>query len=341
MSANKNFTNHLDRSVLLLFLGFFLVSAGTVTYKYVNRASCNEVLFSMDAKEYRVGEMIKLTDNSPNSSQWEWDFGDSSEISTVKSPLHIFDREGEYKVKLKINDLCERVETVVIKERLKLLDSTKFPIFELPSEIRVGKTLNVKDETDNATTWEWRFGEGSTIDAKTKRATYVFEEPGIKTVSLVVNGDLEYVTKKRIEVLPLPGQKTGVADIAEIERDRPSRIKNAPTSEPIKDAPTTATIKDAPTTSDKPSAAPYISEKEFSRKVLLVSNETLTAKSFSDFFCGDINKPIIVNGDNTTFLVFCEDIKGKKVKLKSLEIFRNKGSNCITNITVEYKKSWF
>ncbi|GEQ86173.1 hypothetical protein ULMS_16810 [Patiriisocius marinistellae] len=340
MSTNKNLTNHLDRSVLLLFLGFFLISAGTVTYKYVNRASCNEVLFSMDAKEYRVGDMVKLKDNSPNASQWEWNFGDSSEVSTVKSPLHIFDKEGEYKIKLKINNLCERVETIVIKEKLKLLDSTKLPIFEIPSEIRVGKTLRVKDETENSTTWEWRFGENSSIDANTKNAKYVYEEPGIKTISLVVNGDLDYVTKKRIEVLPIPGQKTGIADIAEIERNRPSRIKDAPSTAPIKDAPINA-IKDAPTTSEKPSAAPYISEKEFSRKVLLVSTEDLTAKSFSDFFCGDVNKPIVVNGDNTTFLVFCQDIEGKKIKLKKLQIFRKKGSNCIDNLAVEYKKSWF
>lgn len=335
MSANKNFSNHLDRSVVLMFLGFFLVSAGTVTYQFINQIPCSEVLFSMNAKEYRAGEMIKFQDDSPNAEEWEWVFGDSTEVSTVKNPLHIFDKEGEYKVKLKINKICERIETVVIKEKLIVLDSTKFPVFELPNKIRVGQVLSVKDETDNASTWEWRFGETSRIDADTKRAEYVFKEAGLKTVSLVVNGDVTYIKKKKIEVTPRPEDKTEIVAIEQPKREKNWNIKDAPE---ISDAP-----KSASTGSNlKPNSVPYISEKEFSRKILLVSNEKLNAKAFTEFFCGDINKNIVVNGKNTTFLVFCEKIEGKKIKLKELNLFRDKGSNCIKNVTVEYKKSgWF
>ena len=37
---------------------------------------------------------------------------------------------------------------------------------------------------------------------------------------------------------------------------------------------------------------------------------------------------------------FKERKRGKKIKIKDLKIFRNEDTNCITTITVEYKKLW-
>ena len=91
---------------------------------------------------------------------------------------------------------------VVVQEyKQQILDSTKFPVFDIPESIRVGESLILKDETDNASTWEWRFGETPRVDAESRTASYVYKESGLYTVKLIVNGDVEYMTKKKINVL--------------------------------------------------------------------------------------------------------------------------------------------
>ncbi|GAL82636.1 hypothetical protein JCM19274_220 [Algibacter lectus] len=69
-----------------------------------------------------------------------------------------------------------------------------------------------------------------------------------------------------------------------------------------------------------------------------MSESKITEKEFSNYFCGDVNKPIVVNGRNTTFLVFCQKIRGKRINIKRLTIFRNDGSNCIKNLNIEYSR---
>lgn len=332
MSSDKNMTNHIDKLVIYLFIAAFLISAGTFAFRYSKYAPCDEVLFTVNAKDFRAGEMIKFKDNTTGAAEWKWEFGDSTVSSYQKDPLHVFKKEGEYKVRLIVNNICERVETVVIKEKLTLLDSTKFPVFTLPESIRVGQTLNVKDETDNASTWEWRFGESATIDADTERAEYVYEEAGLKTVSLVVNGDLTYITKKRINVTPIPGEKKNITEIDVPKREKGWNIKRAPKDAMIKDKPGDAG-------QHKPTVVPYINERDFEIKLNLISKEKTTPQAFSEYFCGDINKPVVVNGKNTTFLVFCEKIRDRGIKIKKLNLFRDKGSNCIKTIIVDYKKT--
>ena len=331
MGTDKNMTSHIDKSVIYLFIGAFLISAGTMAYKYSKNAPCDEVLFNVESKEFRAGEMIKFRDKSVGAKEWKWEFGDSSVGSTQKDPLHIFKEEGEYQVRLLVNNNCERIETVKIKEQLILLDSTKFPVFDLPKSIRLGQTLRVKDETENADTWEWRFGDNASVDAKTKRAEYVYEEPGLKTVSLIVNGDETYITKKKINVIPRPGDKSRIAEIGS-EREVGWDVKRAPSdARPI-------TKKEKEEELKKPSTTPYISDRSFEAKLMLVASEKLTPQAFTAYFCGNLNLPIVVDKKSSTFLLLCEKIKGKSIKIKDLKLNRVPGSNCITNLTIEYRR---
>ncbi len=323
---------NLDKWVIYLFLGVFLISAGTFAFRYSKNSSCDEVLFTVEAKEYRAGEMIKFRDNSIGAENWTWEFDDESSGSSQKDPLHIFDKEGEYEVRLLVNGFCERIETVTIKEKLIVLDSTKFPVFELPESIRVGQTLRVKDETENADTWEWRFGENASVDAKTRRAEYVYETSGLKTVRLIVNGDEVHVGNKKINVIPLAGGSKRLVDIG--DRERGWNVKRAPS-----DAGPTSSKKEGSELS-KPKSVPYISERNFETQLLLVASEKIKAQAFSEYFCGNLNVPIVVKGDQSTFLLLCEKIKGKSIKIKSLELHRVKGSNCITNLTIDYNRKF-
>ncbi|WP_452219798.1 PKD domain-containing protein [Lacinutrix salivirga] len=323
--GNKNYTsNHLDKSIIYLFLGAFLVSVTVFAYRYSKYSPCTTVDFKINSKDLTTGALIKFEDLTESAENWQWDFGDESSISIQQKPFHAYKAPGEYTVKLLVNDFCEHTETITITEKEVVIDSTKFPIFKLPSTIKVGRPLRVVSENDNATSWEWRFGETSSANAKTERASYTYKKPGTYTISLITNGELEYITKKKIVVKPTKVVKETIFDIPEAPAKPDWDIDYKP-----------AVVEEKP---EAPKQVPYISKKDFESKLILVSKEKLSPKQFSEYFCGDLNKPIIANGKSTTFLLLCEKIADRRIKIKKLELFREKGSNCITNLTIDYRK---
>ena len=175
----------------------------------------------------------------------------------------------------------------------------------------------------------WR--ETSGVNATTPDAKYIYEKEGLKTVSLVINGDLEYITKKKISVLPAPEEKQESVFIPEkptwLVKDKPK----------IPEAPATTT----PKVSEKPKVVPYINEDQLAQQIMDIARNGKKPETLAKYFCGDINKPVIANKKNSTFLILCEKIKDKKIKIKNLSIYRNEGSNCIKTITIDYKKGIF
>ncbi len=335
MSSRDGLSTHIDKLVVYLFIGAFLISASTLAFRYAKYAPCQEVYFEHNAQDTRAGQMVQFKSQSEGAEEWKWDFGDSTALNSDKDPYHIFYKEGEFKVRLLVNNICEKIETVTIKPELILRDPTKIPIFTLPDYVEVGEKLNVIDETANALSWEWRFGETTTVDATTKEAQYSYENPGIKTVTLIVNGDYGYKTHKDITVTSAAKIEDFVIDDIEEtpERDKRLELNKAPDTEPVK-------LSDKPDMGEEPKkVVPYITEAEFRSKVEQIANEKITAGTLAKFLCGNINIPVIARGKPTTFLAFCENIKGKKIRKIKVELFREDGSNCITNIAIDYKKS--
>jgi len=130
MSEKKITHYHMDKMVKYLFLIAFLSSATVLGYHYNTRSGCNEVLFVTNAENYAVGEAIQFNDDTLGSETWQWSFGDN-ETSTQKNPAHYYEKPGEYNVELIVNGNCVGKQIVEVKEAIKLLDSTKFPVFDL------------------------------------------------------------------------------------------------------------------------------------------------------------------------------------------------------------------
>ncbi len=330
MSQKNNILHHVDKSVNYFLIYVIIVSLGITGFKYKMYKPCNGAIFNFNkSTTYSEGDLVKFIDNSKNASSWKWNFGDGSKTVEVREPIHIFKKAGEYKVKLTVNGLCEKEETITIKEKKSVLDPNKFPKFDLPESIVVGETLTISDKTPNASTWEWRFGETASVNSKNRYAKYVYKEPGLKTVSLIVNGNVKYIAKKRINVIPLNEKVTRINPIRKKKTlgwNLPNKPRDYDDNEPEKNK------------ASEPKSAPLISNASFKKKLFLVSKKQMNPNQFSPYFCGDINKKVVVNGKNTTFLVFCESIKGKKIKIRELSVFREDGSNCIKTLTINYKK---
>ncbi|MBQ4821286.1 PKD domain-containing protein [Aquimarina sp. MMG016] len=325
MKGSDNMKNyHIDRSVVLFFVITLLISATVFGFRYANYTPCEIIEFDINARNYRVGEIIRFKDNTKGAITREWHFGDSSKADARVAPFHTYEKPGEYEVNLVINGKCNSTRIVTIKEKVFILDSTKLAKFDVPKSVKVGEVLKLKDKTLNARSWEWRFGETAEINSKKKNPVYIYNEPGLKTITLVVNGDVRYKTQKKITVLAKEKKKEKV--VRPIIRPKESKSG-------LKLKPSIGVEENKP----KEFKAPFISKKAFEAKLLEVYKKTATANDFSPYLCGNLDLSVLANKKRTTFLELCERIKRKGAKVKELEIVRAE-NNCIKNIVIRYSK---
>ncbi|SHJ03144.1 PKD domain-containing protein [Mesonia phycicola] len=329
MEEKKNtFNYHLDKSVLIFFAVTILCFSSLFAYKFYSTEDCPLVQFKTEAKNFRAGTLIRFTDYTEGANSWEWQFDDSTNVRKERNPYHTFVKPGKYDVRLLVNKSCELIKTIVIEEKIFVLDSTKLPKFIAPKEVFVGDKIWVEDKTEGATSWEWRFGETAKVNAYDQKSHYTYEEPGLKTISLVVNGDLKYIAKKKIKVLPKPKETDDMLD--EI-------IPTAPSGVNINVKPDIGLKEEKP----KKEKAPDISKKDFAQIFVDISEEKLTPEAFKPYVCGNLNIPVIVNKKEEKLLVLCQRITGKNIKVKDLQIIRDKESNCITDVLIDINIGWF
>ncbi len=319
---------HIDKSIVLFFVITMLVTATVFAFKLINYTPCEIVSFETNSKNYRAGTIIRFKDNTAGAIKRQWDFGDSSKEGTGVAPFHTFEKPGEYTVRLLVNGRCTGEKNIVIKEKAFVLDSTRIANFDLPLSIKVGDTLRLKDKTKGAKRWEWRFGETAEVNSTKRNPTYIFESTGLKTVTLVVNGDPRYGIKKKIEVLPSVKEKK--------KTPKRPRVQSIEATSVIKYAPSDVIINDRPKEEFK---APHIKDSDFKAKLMEVTKKKASAKDFSEYLCDNLQLPMTVRNKKMTFIDFCNKIRGRSLVIKEIEIFRNKKNNCIEYITVQYTRT--
>ncbi|MBW1296741.1 PKD domain-containing protein [Aquimarina litoralis] len=326
MKTSNNTKNyHLDKNVILFFITTILVTATVFAFKYVNYTPCEMIEFSFKEEGVRVDDPIAFEDTTIGALEWKWDFGDSTATDTRRKPYHTYKKPGEYTISLIVNGKCPKERKITVLEKKEILDPSKKAKFKiLTPKIRVGEKLKVEDNTLNATTWEWNFENAIGATSREQNPEYTYSTSGKKTITLIVNGEIKYATTQTIEVLPKKKEKIKNDDV--VVRDVSVIPEN-----PIGDDP----IDDDPKEEFK---APEISEKSFRSKIILVSTKKLTAKDFKPYLCGNLDLPIIVNKKRTTFIEFCEKIRGKGIKIKELELTKE-DNNCIKNVVVRYSKT--
>jgi len=301
-----------------------LVTATVFAFKYVNYVPCEVIDFSFKDEEIRVGDPIEFEDKTLGALEWKWDFGDSTAIDTRRKLFHTYKKSGDFTISLIVNGKCPKLKKITVLDKKEVLDPSKKAKFKiLTPKIRVGEKLKLRDNTKDAKSWEWNFEDIVGGTSKEENPEYTYTTSGKKRITLIVNGELKYATTQTIEVLPKKQEKvikdpTVVRDVSTIPID------------PIDDG----TSDDDPKDEFK---APFINEKSFKQKLMLVSKKKATAKDFNEYLCKNLNLPIIVNKKRTTFIELCEKIRGKSIIIKELELSHEE-NNCIKNIVVRYKR---
>lgn len=102
-----------------------------------------------------------------NPISWSWDFGDGSQVSTQQNPTHTYTQNGTYIVCLTATNSCGPdlfCDTIVVNCPVPT------PNFTATS---TGNTAFFTDQSANATTWAWTFGDGGTSNQQNPTHTYV------------------------------------------------------------------------------------------------------------------------------------------------------------------------
>lgn len=330
---NQNSVWHIDKMVITVFVTLIVVSSAIFGFKIYNYEPCPMVGFEVQKYNLRAGEVIHFYNQTIGDNTLEWNFGDGTEVANATDPMHIFSKPGEYTVKLTVNDQCFEYKTVVIKNPVPVIDKTLIPSFVAPIEVMVGEKVRFNDQTDGATTWEWRFGETGKVDSKDKNPVYEFKQVGKAKVTLIVNGDARYIAEKVVKVLPKAPKKRRIA------RSKPKKeiyIPESPEEYPSYE-------EEEIVVEVEESKAAFISDDNLLILIKDIAENRQKQEAIKPYFClGVENSLIKANGQLIKLKDFLDKVKGKELKIKSFYSFRDKeSSQCIVRIEIKYRTKLF
>lgn len=104
------------------------------------------------------GTYFPFTNTSINSTSWLWDFGDGY-TSTVQNPYHYYSVPGYYTVTLTAyQNLCSSIFT---QTNLIYIPNRKADFAFAKSSDCLPSTITFNDQSTDAATWHWDFGDGT------------------------------------------------------------------------------------------------------------------------------------------------------------------------------------
>lgn len=146
---------------------------------------------------------VKFTDASTGSPvSWAWNFGDGG-TSTVQNPVHTYESEGVYSVKLTVtNELGSDTRTRT--EYIRVSEGVSAQFSATPESGPVPLTVQFTEQsTGSPISFLWNFGDGQYSDQR--NPTHTYTRDGVFTVTLSVAGQTgSSTTSREITVYQLP-----------------------------------------------------------------------------------------------------------------------------------------
>lgn len=139
--------------------------------------------------------IIAFTDASTGTPEsWQWNFGDGV-TSNEKDPVHTYLSAGNYTVNLTVSNSHgsgSKLATIIVSENVTpVIFMANFS--SIVTDENDPLTVQFTDLSQNATLWNWDFGDGATSTLQNPSHTY--ESPGNYVVSLTSSS--ENVTASR------------------------------------------------------------------------------------------------------------------------------------------------
>ena len=317
----------IDRLLIRFFILLSILFGAVLYYKYDNYFSCDNIEITIIGDKHRVGEVIGFSCNSVHARDGRWAMGDESDYLYGDRINHIYKYPGTYKVDLNFGGDCHIEKYIKIVPIKVKVDSALFPRFSSPKIAYVDVPVDFKDHTKGAKTWQWRFGESYGIDSKKRSVSYTYRTTGVKQITLIVNDKVEFAGKSTITILPAPKEEIEpiILPKKEVPKPKPILTSTMPVAPPLPKIKQVYKAKD-------------IDNKQLEELLMLISEEKVEPKVLYPYTFGVLDIPVRANEKRISLAEFCKKIKGRKIKVKELEIMKNKETNCITFIKITYKR---
>jgi PKD repeat protein len=142
--------------------------------------------FSADKLQGCAPFAVAFTNLSTNAVNYLWDFGDG-QTSVVTNPVHIYQASGDYTVTLDAFGGTGSL-TQQVNNQVSVLPSPTAQAQAYPNEIKEqGDTVFFADNSFNAWSWFWDFGDGST--STEQNPIHIYQDNGCYSVFLAVTNE--------------------------------------------------------------------------------------------------------------------------------------------------------
>ncbi len=125
---------------------------------------------------------INLNDNSPATSGWLWSFGDG-ETATVQNPVYTYTDPGTYIVTLQTQSSGSSCSQSISPYATYIINGGSAG-FDVTQTLCPPFTATFNDQSVNAVSWLWDFGDGTT--STQQNPVHVYTTPGSYNVSLTI-----------------------------------------------------------------------------------------------------------------------------------------------------------
>ncbi|MGC9331275.1 MAG: PKD domain-containing protein, partial [Bacteroidales bacterium] len=181
--------------------------------------------FTADNTTIPVNGTVNFTDMSTGSpTSWNWDFGDGG-TSSAENPSHQYTAIGTYTVELTISDGTNnntetKVDYITVTEAAPVADFTASPTYSCDGNVQF------TDQSSNADTYEWDFGDGNISTDPNPLHTYASD--GTYTVSLTVTNGAGSDTHTETDFITVEIPDATIDPVADLcETDAPVTLTAA------------------------------------------------------------------------------------------------------------------
>lgn len=338
MDNKSYFAYRIDERVFLTMAVIGIISLLALAFKIKYAEPCQPVELTLNASGFYENTPVSVKAATKGGKTFEWDFGDGSHPEFGgSSAVHTYKHAGQYTVKVTVNGTCPEMKDVYIRERPVIVNTALQPKFTGPLTAAINEQVMFHDSTPNATSWEWNFGDDNTIDAIDRDATHIYSTPGMKTVTLKINGRADMADYRNINIIaPQAGKPQ--AGITRPGGKRPQAIgiphvQEKPEGLPLGDGGQAKAEETVVNT-------PEITSDQVRSFLMKVIEGTQGAAGFSQQLCGKMDLMVTYNKKQMPFTEMCKQLdKIKKRRVKSLNFQIKQDNGCIITMEVTLVKN--
>lgn len=141
------------------------------------------------------GDEITLTNCSKDADSYLWDFGDGN-TSLEESPVHTFDKGGEYKVSLVAYG--HKNDTVIQVVTVNAIEATACFEIAPSNNVDPGDEISFTNCSQQSDSYLWDFGDGTTSALENPKHTYTLG--GTYTITLIAKNEINDTVTQTISV---------------------------------------------------------------------------------------------------------------------------------------------